>query len=177
MCRQENFKSHYLMKHKGSLPCSQEPAHNPILNKWVQSTTSQSISRRSILKLSSHLHVGLISTLFPSRFHRSKFCKGTNLIPPMRATCTAHLTFLRLILIDNNTWWTAQYLVMCVYYKSDKSRMKMTAFWDITPCSLVETDRRFRGGYCPADEGSKHLWNVNFHETTRRNITEDSHLS
>jgi hypothetical protein len=26
--------------------------------------------------------------------------------------------------------------------------MKMTAFWDIVPCSLVEVDRRFRGAYC-----------------------------
>jgi hypothetical protein len=26
--------------------------------------------------------------------------------------------------------------------------MKMTAFWDVTPCSLVEVDRRFRGVYC-----------------------------
>jgi hypothetical protein len=26
--------------------------------------------------------------------------------------------------------------------------MKMTAFWDVAPCSLVEVDRRFRGVYC-----------------------------
>jgi hypothetical protein len=26
--------------------------------------------------------------------------------------------------------------------------MKMTAFWDIAPCSLIEGDRRFRGVYC-----------------------------
>jgi hypothetical protein len=25
--------------------------------------------------------------------------------------------------------------------------MKMTAYWDIAPCSLVEVDRRFRGAY------------------------------
>jgi hypothetical protein len=35
--------------------------------------------------------------------------------------------------------------------------MKMTAFWDIVPCSLVEVDRRFRG---PDDGGSTNLWNV-----------------
>jgi hypothetical protein len=42
--------------------------------------------------------------------------------------------------------------------------MKITAFWDITPCSLVEVDRRFRGVYChhqpdthrPDYGGSKH---------------------
>jgi hypothetical protein len=26
--------------------------------------------------------------------------------------------------------------------------MKMTVFWDVAPCSLVEVDRRFRGAYC-----------------------------
>jgi hypothetical protein len=26
--------------------------------------------------------------------------------------------------------------------------MKMTVFWDVAPCSLVETDWRFRGAYC-----------------------------
>jgi len=28
------------------------------------------------------------------------------------------------------------------------STRKMTAFWDIVPCSLVGADRRFRGAYC-----------------------------
>jgi hypothetical protein len=26
--------------------------------------------------------------------------------------------------------------------------MKMTAFWDVAPCCLVDVDRRFRGAYC-----------------------------
>jgi hypothetical protein len=33
--------------------------------------------------------------------------------------------------------------------------MKMTVSWDVAPCSLVETDRRFRDVYClhlPSDE-------------------------
>jgi hypothetical protein len=34
----------------------------------------------------------------------------------------------------------------------------MAVFWDVAPCSLVGTDRRFRG------------------VTARRNIPEDSHL-
>jgi hypothetical protein len=29
-----------------------------------------------------------------------------------------------------------------------KPKLKMIAFWDIAPCSLVEVDRRFRGAYC-----------------------------
>jgi hypothetical protein len=46
-------------------------------------------------------------------------------------------------------------------------RMKMTVFWDVVPCSLVEIHRCFRGAYClhhqndrPHDGGSKHFWNV-----------------
>jgi hypothetical protein len=39
--------------------------------------------------------------------------------------------------------------------------MKMTTFWDIAPCSLVEVDRRFRGAYClhyrPDDGGSMYI--------------------
>jgi hypothetical protein len=26
--------------------------------------------------------------------------------------------------------------------------VKMTAFWDVAPCSLMEVHRRFRGAYC-----------------------------
>jgi hypothetical protein len=32
--------------------------------------------------------------------------------------------------------------------KLDLLKMKMTLFWDVAPCSLVETDRRFRGTCC-----------------------------
>jgi hypothetical protein len=28
------------------------------------------------------------------------------------------------------------------------ARMKITVFWDLVPCSIVEIDRRFRGAYC-----------------------------
>jgi hypothetical protein len=36
--------------------------------------------------------------------------------------------------------------------------MKMTVFWDIAPCSLMEIAQRFSGAYCPSDDGgSKHL--------------------
>jgi hypothetical protein len=33
-------------------------------------------------------------------------------------------------------------------------RMKMTAFWNKVPCSLVEADRPFRGAYCLHHQGS-----------------------
>jgi hypothetical protein len=31
--------------------------------------------------------------------------------------------------------------------------MKVTAFWDIAPCSLIEVERRFRGVYCLHHQG------------------------
>jgi hypothetical protein len=33
--------------------------------------------------------------------------------------------------------------------------MKMTVFWDVTPCCLVETDRRFRGSFCLRHQGDE----------------------
>jgi hypothetical protein len=35
---------------------------------------------------------------------------------------------------------------------------KMTAFWDIAPCSLVDVDRRFRAIHRPDNGGITHLW-------------------
>jgi hypothetical protein len=92
--------------------------------------------------------------------------------------------------------------------------MKMTVFWDVAPCSLVEDYRRFRGACCLHHQGDE--WepasaakvlpgptgsymsnrflargllialmmeasstsetSVNFYQTTRSNIPEDSHL-
>jgi hypothetical protein len=31
--------------------------------------------------------------------------------------------------------------------------MKMTVFWDVVPCSVVEIDCRFRGAYCLLHQG------------------------
>jgi hypothetical protein len=51
----------------------------------------------------------------------------------------------------------------------------MTVFWNVAPCILVETDLRFRGAYCIRHQGDPEM-SVNFHQTTRCNIPEDSHL-
>jgi hypothetical protein len=42
--------------------------------------------------------------------------------------------------------------------------MKMTVFWDVAPCTLIEIDRHFGDAYWfhhqGEDGGSKHIWNV-----------------
>jgi hypothetical protein len=38
--------------------------------------------------------------------------------------------------------------------------MKMTVFWNVERCSLVSTDRRFRGGYCPSNQGDEGRKNI-----------------
>jgi hypothetical protein len=51
---------------------------------------------------------------------------------------------------------------------------KTTAFLDITPCSVIEIYRRFRGAYCfhrlSDDEDSTSETSVYFYETTLRHI-------
>jgi len=59
------------METKGSLPCSQEPITGPDPErdrKCIQSTTSHTNSRRTILILSSNLRIGLQRAFFPSDF-------------------------------------------------------------------------------------------------------------
>jgi hypothetical protein len=58
---------------------------------------------------------------------------------------------------------------------------KMTVFWDVAPCSLVEVYRRFRGACFLHHQGdelteaeSTSETSVNFYQTTRRNIPSQS---
>jgi hypothetical protein len=47
--------------------------------------------------------------------------------------------------------------------RSPNKTKKITAFWDMTPCSLVKVDQHFRGAcrlHRPDDGGNMHLWNV-----------------
>jgi hypothetical protein len=63
-----------------------------------------------------------------------------------------------------------------------KAASMKSVFWDVAPCSLVEVYRRFRGAYCFHHQGDDNgvantsKTSVNFYQTTRRNILEDSHL-
>jgi hypothetical protein len=60
--------------------------------------------------------------------------------------------------------------------------MKIIVFWDVAPCSLLETDRRFRGSCCLDHQGAMmeavntYETSVSFYQTSRRNIPEDSNL-
>jgi hypothetical protein len=53
--------------------------------------------------------------------------------------------------------------------------MKMTVFWDVAPCSLVEVYPCLRGALM-IKAASTSETSVNVYETTRRNILEDSHI-
>jgi hypothetical protein len=62
--------------------------------------------------------------------------------------------------------------------------MKMTVFWDVASCSLIEIDQHLRCAYClhhkiialMMETVNTSETSVNFYETTRCNIAEDSHL-
>ena len=79
----------HFMKPEGKLPCSEQPAW------WIQSTCTQIISLILILILSSHSHLRLPSSLFPSSFHNKTF--QTQLFSPIRATLSVQLIRLDLI--------------------------------------------------------------------------------
>jgi hypothetical protein len=58
--------------------------------------------------------------------------------------------------------------------------MKMTIFWDVAPCSLVEVVSEVLAACITAmmmEAASTSEKSVNFYQTTRRNITEENHLN
>jgi hypothetical protein len=59
--------------------------------------------------------------------------------------------------------------------------LKVTAFWDVSSCSLVEVARRFRDAYClrliaQIKAVSTSEKSISFCDTTRRNTPEGCHL-
>jgi hypothetical protein len=56
-------------------------------------------------------------------------------------------------------------------------------FWHVTPCSLIDIGRRFRGAYCLHHQDDEMMetvssseTSVNIYQTTRCSIPEDSRL-
>ena len=83
------------MEPEVSLPHSQVPATCPCPEPDQSGPCLPLTSWRFILILSSHLHLGLPSGLFPSGFHTKTLY--TPLLSPIRATCPVHLILLYLI--------------------------------------------------------------------------------
>jgi hypothetical protein len=58
--------------------------------------------------------------------------------------------------------------------------VKMTVFWDVALCNLVEAYRHFRGACCIFHQGDESAstseTSENFYQTIRCNIPEESHL-
>jgi hypothetical protein len=101
--------SQHFIKPYGSLPCSQKPATVPIISQIIPvHTTPHHIFLRYILILSSHLHLGLSSGLFPFGF-RTKILHVFPL-QPTRATCPAHLIPLIILIM---------YLAKSTSYEAD----------------------------------------------------------
>jgi threonine/homoserine efflux transporter RhtA len=53
--------------------------------------------------------------------------------------------------------------------------MKIIVFWDVTPCSLLESDRRFRFALIMYGVNMSEML-MNFYETAERYIPEECHL-
>jgi hypothetical protein len=49
--------------------------------------------------------------------------------------------------------------------------MKMAVVWDVTSCTLVDNDRRFRGSYCLHHQGLEAI-----NKTTQRHSPEDRRM-
>jgi hypothetical protein len=92
------------MEPEGSLPHSQQPATCPYPEPDEYSPCHLT-SRRSILILSSHIRLGLLSGLFPSGFPTK---------PPVRTSLLHHTCYMPCLVhfswfdLPNNIWWAVQ---------------------------------------------------------------------
>jgi hypothetical protein len=89
--------SQHFMKPKSSLPFSQEPSTGPYPEPDQSNPYHSILSLRSILILSTHLRLGLLSGLFSCDFPTHILCAF--LFSPIHAAFPAHLTLLDLIIL------------------------------------------------------------------------------
>jgi hypothetical protein len=85
----------YFIELQGPLPHSQKSTTRLLWASSIRCTFSHTVSRVSVLKLHSHLRLGLPSGLFPRDFPTK--IMYAFLISFMRVTCPAHLIHLYLI--------------------------------------------------------------------------------
>jgi hypothetical protein len=118
-----------------------------------------------MLILSSHLRLGLRSCLVPPGLS-TKMLNGFLLFCPLSSECSPQNLALKHL---QSTW---------DFRLSRAASMEVTVFWDLVSCSLAETCCLHHQGDHHRDDGAvKHLWDViNFYQTTRHYISEDSHL-
>jgi hypothetical protein len=107
----------------------------------------------------------------------------------LRSVMSSNITFLhcmhnmrRVYMQQQNKSGHAEYFFMRFQVLTVAS-MKMTVFWDVAPCSLVEVYQCFRGACCLTHRGALTMeaasaseTSVNFYQTTWHNIPEASHL-
>jgi hypothetical protein len=106
------------MKPEVSLPCLQQPAIGPYLepNESSPHPPTHPISLRSILILSSHLRLPLLSGLYRSGVP-TKILYAF-LISPRRATCPARLILRH----PNNIRWSVHVMKLLIMHSSPVSR-------------------------------------------------------
>jgi len=101
---------HLFVEPRGSLLCSQEPASCPYPEPDQSSLHLPTISPTSILILSSHLCLVLLSSLFLSVFPTKFFYTFTSLL------CVLHALPISssLICYPNNIWWSVQVMKILI---------------------------------------------------------------
>jgi hypothetical protein len=100
-----------------------------------------------------------------------RYCYWKTVFGSVHCPKKMHIGFERLVLcLTSVTVWmqTAITKSHVTFQFIRVVSVKMSAFWDRAPCSVIEADRRFRGVYCLHHQGihhcddrdSMHFWNV-----------------